>query len=92
VRQDHDIAGGKPQRRSVLDRDTQFAFLNHMDASRPALKFDVEPGPQFGCQHALSAQLNEPQNVGKKIGVWLQIGRWSKNSVVAVMGFQGGIL
>jgi hypothetical protein len=63
-----------------------------MDASHPSLEFNVEPGPESGCQHPLSLEPNEPQNVGKKIGVRLKIGRWSKNFVVGVMGFQGRIL
>ena len=73
----------------AIDGDAEFAFLNHMDASGPALEFDVEAGPKFGRQHPLSVELNEPQNVGKQIGVRLKIGRWSKNSVVGVMGFHG---
>jgi hypothetical protein len=70
----------------------KLSLLNYMDASRSRLEFDVEPGPKFGCQYPLAVELNEPQNVGKKIDVWLRIGRWGKNSVVGVMGLQDGIL
>ncbi len=78
------------QGRSTIDRNTEFAFLNNMDARGTALEFDVEARPKFGCQHSLSVELNESQNVGKKIRVELRIGRWSKNSVVGVMGFHEG--
>lgn len=87
VRQNRDIASGESQGRSTIDRNTELAFLNNMDASGAALEFNVEARPKFGCQHSLSVELNEPQNVGKKISVGLRIGRWSKNSVVGVMGF-----
>ncbi len=49
MRQDHDITSRELQRRSTLDCDAEFAFLNHVDASRPTLEFDVEAGPKFGC-------------------------------------------